>query len=113
MSSPTSVVRLAAFTISLLLLTESIEPGWGVSPAWGWYLSIILLAMVTLGDLLSLVTFVLAFLLLLGGIEEERASFIALTIFSGAAMLRRLTRRASPSGSWSVRTWRWGLPGPD
>ena len=108
MRSPFFVSRLAGFTISLLLLGQSIESGWGVEPAWGWYLAIVLLTLLTLTDLLSLVTCTIAFLLLIGVIDDGRPAFIALSIFSGAAMIRRLIPGANDEHYVRSGAWRWG-----
>jgi hypothetical protein len=107
MRNPFFVSRLAAFTIALLLLGESIEHGWGVEPDWGWYLAIVLLTLITAWDLVSLVACVLSFLLLVGGIDEGRAAFIALSIFTGVALIR-------PRGRGNRLRWRtasWWLEG--
>jgi hypothetical protein len=69
MRSPFMVSRLAAFTIALLLLLEQVEPGWGIDGAWGWYLALFLLTLITASDLVSFVACVLSFLLLIGLID--------------------------------------------
>ncbi|HEY4686370.1 MAG TPA: hypothetical protein VII57_10035 [Dehalococcoidia bacterium] len=103
MGGPFFLARLGAFTISLLLLSESVEPGWGVAPGWGWYLAICLLTLMTLWDMLSLVAFAIAGLLLVGVIDEGRAAFIALTIFAGVGLVRHLLR-GTP---WPPRPAQW------
>ncbi len=105
MRSPFFVSRLAAFTISLLLLGGSIDHAWGVAPAWGWYLAVFLLTLISAWDLVSLVACVLALLLLVGAVEETRAAFIALSIFTGAAFLK--PRRPWRWRSWSAASWRF------
>ena len=101
MRSPLFVARLAAFTIALLLLAENVEPGWGVQPAWGWYLAIVLLTMMTILDLVSFVAFCLAFLVLIGVVDDGKAANVALTIFTGVALLK-------PRGDgWMMRSMVW------
>jgi hypothetical protein len=116
MRSPFFVARLAALTISLLLLGESIEHGWGVAPHWGWYLAFVLVTLVTAWDLVSLISCVIAFLLLVNAIDDGRAAFIALSIFTGAGLLwprGRGRARAWTASSWWVDgtpwegTWNW------
>ena len=88
MRNPFQVARLAAFTISLLLLLEVLEPGWGVNGSWGWYFGLFLLTLATGWDLVSLIACVLAFCLLVGIFDESRAAAIALAIFTGFALIR-------------------------
>ncbi len=112
MSKSFSAAKLAAFTISLLLLTQSIQPGWGIDGSWGWYLGLVVLTGMSFFDSLSFVAFVLAWLLLLGIVAVGHAIFIALTIFTGAAVLRRLLSRSSSRGhfTWYATTHRFGPP---
>jgi hypothetical protein len=109
MRNPFMVARLAAFTIALLLLLQEVEPGWGVDGAWGWYLAIFLLTFSTVFDLVSFVACVLAFLLLVGLVDAGRASYIALTIFTGVALIRP---RGLGMSAFDWRGWRsqgdWG-----
>jgi hypothetical protein len=104
MRSPFTVSRLAAFTIALLLLLQEVEPGWGIDGAWGWYLALFLLTLVTAFDLVSFVASVLAFLLLVGLVDAGRASYIALTIFTGVALIRP---RGLGMSAFDWRRWRW------
>ena len=106
MRSPFFVSRLAAFTIALLLLGGSIDGAWGISPDWGWFLAVVLLTLVSAWDMVSLVACVLAFLLLVGPVEETRAAFIALSILTGAAFLK--PRSPWRWLGWSGVAWRSG-----
>jgi hypothetical protein len=98
------VSRLAAFTIALLLLLEQVEPGWGIDGAWGWYLALFLLTLITASDLVSFVACMLSFLLLIGLIDPGRAAFTALTIFTGVALIRP---RGPGLAAIDWRRWRW------
>ena len=105
MRNPFQVVRLGAFILALLLLLESAEPGWGVDASWGWYLALVLLALLTAWDLVSLVACVLAFLLLVGAIDESRAAFVVLTILTGFALIRPRGPQGAAKLGW--RAWSW------
>ena len=98
------IARLAAFTIALVLMVESFEDGWGVEPAWGWYVLLCLFAVLSF-SFLSLIVWALSGLLLLGIVDESRAAFIVLTVFAGAALLRSLLIRGEPR--WQARSWSW------
>jgi len=108
MRNPFFVTRLGAFTISLLLLLESIEPGYGIDGSWGWYLGLFLLTMLTGWDLLSFIACILAFLLLVGVFDESRAVFIVLTIFTGVAALRPRGPKGAARMGYKVWSWRTG-----
>ncbi|HEY7467709.1 MAG TPA: hypothetical protein VIB47_13535 [Dehalococcoidia bacterium] len=105
MRNPFFVARLGAFTLSLLLLLDSLEPGYGIDGSWGWYLGLFLLTLMTGWDLLSFIACVVAFLLLLGILDESRAAYIVLTIFTGVAALRP----RGPNGAMRLgyRVWSW------
>ncbi|HEX5368520.1 MAG TPA: hypothetical protein VFY10_03815 [Dehalococcoidia bacterium] len=104
MRSPFFVTRLAAFTIALLLLGGSIDAAWGISPASGWVLAVFLLTLISAWDLVSLVACALAFLMLVGAVEETRAAFIALSVFTGAAFFRPRSPRLWRA--WTMPIWR-------
>jgi hypothetical protein len=105
MRNPFFVARLGSFTISLLLLLDSIEPGYGVDASWGWYFALFWLTLLTGWDLLSFIACIIAFLLLVGLLDESRAAFIVLTIFTGVAALRP----RGPNGAMRLgyRVWSW------
>jgi hypothetical protein len=105
MRNPFQVARLAAFTISLLLLLEWLESGWGVDGAWGWYLALFLLTLITAWDLMSLVACILALMLLTGVLDESRAAFIVLAIFTGFALIR--PRGPQGAARMGLRAWTW------
>ncbi len=105
MRNPFQVARLGAFTLSLLLLLEILEPGWGVDASWGWYLGIFLLALMTGWDLVSLIASLLAFFLLVGVLGDSRAAFIVLTIFTGFALIR--PRGPQGAAKIGMRAWSW------
>jgi len=105
MRNPFQVARLAAFTISLLLLLEVLEPGWGVSGSWGWYLALFVLTLLTAWDLVSLVACILAFCLLVGILDASKAAFIAMTIFTGFALIRPRGPQGAARVGW--RAWSW------
>ena len=105
MRNPFFVSRLGAFTLSLLLLLESLEPGYGVDGSWGWYLGLFVLTFITSWDFLSLVAAIVAFLLCVGALDESRAAYIVLTIFTAIPVLR-------PRGPYGMarlgyRLWSW------
>jgi hypothetical protein len=105
MRNPFQVARLAAFTISLLLLLELLEPSWGVNGSWGWYLALFFLTLLTAWDLVSLVACILAFSLLVGILDESKAAFIVLAISTGFALIRpRGPQAATRAG---LRAWTW------
>jgi hypothetical protein len=116
MRNPFQVARLAAFTISLLLLLEVLEPGWGIEGGWGWYLGLFFLTLLTAWDLVSLIACILAFCLLVGILDESRAAFIALTIFTGFALIRPRGPQGAARLGWRAWTWqadrRWRPDGP-
>ncbi|HLF71382.1 MAG TPA: hypothetical protein VI759_04450 [Dehalococcoidia bacterium] len=102
MTSPFFVTRLAAFTVALLLLTESVEP------SSGWYVVLLLMTLMTMFDLLSMVAFTIAFLLIIGVIHDGQGANIALSIFTGASLLKSLLRRR---GGGEIRMWRHSFSG--
>jgi hypothetical protein len=105
MRNPFQVARLAAFTISLLLLLEVLEPGWGLNGSWGWYLGLFFLTLATGWDLVSLIACALAFCLLVGIFDASKAAFIALAIFTGFALIRpRGPQGAARAG---MKAWSW------
>ena len=116
MRNPFQVARLAAFTISLLLLLEVLEPGWGVDGSWGWYLGLFLLTIVTGWDLVSLIASILAFCLLVGILDASKAAFVALAIFTGFALIRPRGPQAAARVGWRAWSWqadrRWRGRGP-
>jgi hypothetical protein len=116
MRNPFQVARLGAFTISLLLLLEVLEPGWGVHPGWGWYLGLFLLTMATGWDLVSLIACVVAFLLLVGVFDESKAAFVVLTLFTGFALIRPRGPQTAARVGWRAFNWqadrRWRGDGP-
>jgi hypothetical protein len=105
MRNPFQVARLAAFTISLLLLLEVLEPSWGVNGSWGWYLVLFFLTLLTAWDLVSLVACILAFCLLVGILDESKAAFIVMAIFTGFALIRPRGPQGAARASW--RAWSW------
>jgi hypothetical protein len=78
--------RLGAFTLSLLLLSDAIEPN------WGWHAGLALLTLAIVRELVRLVAFVLSACLLLGIVDGSEAAYIALTIFTGAVLGMGLVR---------------------
>lgn len=105
MRNPFHVVRLGAFVISLLLLLEAIEPGYGIHASWGWYMGLFFLTLVTAWDLLSFVACVLAFALLVGIFDASKAAFIVETIFTGIAVIRPKGPKAA--ARLGYRAWSW------
>lgn len=116
MRNPFQVARLAAFTLSLLLLLEVLEPGWGIEGSWAWYLGIFLLTLATAWDLVSLIACVLALLLLTGALDDSRAALIVLTIFTGFALIRPRGPQTAARVGWRAWNWhasrRWNGDGP-
>jgi hypothetical protein len=108
MRNPFFVARLGAFTISLLLFLGSAEGGYGIDAGWGWFLALFLLTMVTGWDLLSFVACCLSFLLLTGILDESRAAFIVLTIFTGIALVNPRGPAGAARLGYRVWTWRTG-----
>jgi hypothetical protein len=105
MRNPFQVARLAAFTISLLLLLEVLEPGWGLNGSWGWYLGLFFLTLATGWDLVSLIACALAFCLLVGIFDASKAAFIALAIFTGFALIR--PRGPQGAARVGMKAWSW------
>ena len=116
MRNPFQVARLAAFTISLLLFLELLEPDWGVHGSWGWYLGLFLLTLATGWDLVSLVACILAFCLVVGILDESKAVFVALAIFTGFALVRPRGPQGAARAGWRAWSWqadrRWRGDGP-
>jgi hypothetical protein len=116
MRNPFQVARLAAFTVSLLLLLELLEPSWGVHPSWGWYLGLFFLTLFTAWDLVSLVACLIAFFLLVGVFDESKAAFVVLTIFTSFALIRPRGPQTAASVGWRAFSWqanrRWDRDGP-
>jgi hypothetical protein len=116
MRNPFQVARLAAFTISLLLLLEVLEPSWGVTGSWGWYLGLFLLTLVTGWDFVSLIACAIALFLLVGIFDETKAAFVALTIFTGFALIRPRGPQGAARVGWRAMTWQanrnWDRDGP-
>jgi hypothetical protein len=108
MRNPFFVSRLGAFTLSLLLLLESMEPGYGIDGSWGWYMAVFFLTLLTAWDLLSFIACILAFLLLVGVLDESRAAYIVLTIFTGFAVLRPRGPKGAARMGYRVWSWRAG-----
>jgi len=116
MRNPFQVARLAAFTLSLLLLFQVLEPGWGIDGSWGWYLGLFFLTLATAWDLVSLIACIMAFGLLVGIFGESRAVFIALAIFTGFALVRPRGPQTAARVGWRAWNWqadrRWHRDGP-
>ena len=83
-----TAARVAAFTIAVLLLSESIES------TWGWHLALTFLTLVTIRNLVSFVAFLISSALLVGLLGDNQGTYIALTIFTGVALL---VNRALPT----------------
>ena len=84
-----SALRVAALTISLLLLTQAVQP------AWGWFAALTLLAVFMLGERLGLGLFVVALLLLLGITDHSLAWSIVLVVLTAALFLGNLASKAA------------------
>jgi hypothetical protein len=88
--------RLAAFTLAVLLFSDSIQP------TWGWHLGLVLLTLVSIRDLVSFVAFLLSSGLLIGIVDASEAAYITLTIFTGAALLLSILA-SSPAAPFAAR----------
>ena len=116
MRNPFQVIRLAAFTVSLLLLLEALDPGWGVQGSWGWYLGLFFLTLLTAWDFVSLIAAIIAFSLLVGIFDASKAAFVALAIFTGFALIRPRGPQGAARAGWRAWSWqvnrRWDGSGP-
>ena len=79
------IARVVAFTVALLLLSQSVEP------AWGWYLALWLGGLLSF-TILSLAAALMSLGLATGVFETSEAWHIVLVVFTLVALLRGLLR---------------------
>jgi hypothetical protein len=110
------LLRVVCFALSVLLLTETLQPD------WGWYLALWVLCLASL-SLLSLAAAFVSFWLMIGLFEPGDAWHTVLSVFTLVSVLQALIRRQT--WQWQAITWqsddtygggrwrRWRLTGRD
>ena len=93
-------IRVAAFTVSAVLLAELL------GPAWGWYLLLWLLCLTSF-SVLSFIAALISFSLAVGLLHSSEGWYLTLAVFTGVTLLRSLMRRnRAPT---AVYFWRSGF----
>jgi hypothetical protein len=95
------LIRVVCFTLSVLLLTETIEPD------WGWYLALWVLCFASF-SLLGLAASFVSFWLMVGVFEPSDAWHTVLAVFTLISLLQSMVRRST----WQWRTVRYEIRGP-
>ena len=92
------LIRVAAFTLAVLLFAGTIEP------SWGWYLALWVFCLASF-SLVSVATGFISFWLMVGVFEPSDAWHTVLAVFTLVAVVQALLRRQT----WEWRTVRWDL----
>lgn len=109
------LLRVVCFALSVLLLTEALQPD------WGWYLALWVLCLASL-SLISFAASFVSFWLMTGLFGPGDGWHTVLAVFTLVAVLQALIRRQA--WQWQVMTWdaeapygrrwrRWRLTGRD
>ena len=98
------LIRVAAFTLAVLLLTET------VGDNWGWYLALWILCLASF-SLVSMAAAFISFWLMTGLFEPGDGWHTVLTVFTLVALLQALIRR--PTVGWQTVRWELLRTGED